>query len=152
MELGEPDESGRARPVPLAGSSFEIEADALVLAIGYNVEDGWGEVVPALERDSWGRFTVDPRTMRTNRTGVFAGGDDVNGADLVVTALADAHVAAASIEDWLERRRLVGARPALGAARGAAGWVRLRIAPALECVSDKQAKEQGARAARNEGD
>ena len=49
----------------------------------------------------WGRFTVDPRTMRTNRTGVFAGGDDVNGADLVVTALADAHVAAASIEDWL---------------------------------------------------
>ena len=101
MELGEPDESGRARPVPIAGSSFEIEADALVLAIGYNVEDGWGEFAPAVGRDPWGRFTVDPRTMRTNHPGVFAGGDDVNGADLVVTALADAHVAAASIEDWL---------------------------------------------------
>ncbi len=101
MELGEPDESGRARPVPIGGSSFEIEADALVLAIGYNVEDGWGEIAPAVERDPWGRLTVDPRTMRTNRSGVFAGGDDVNGADLVVTALADAHVAAASIEEWL---------------------------------------------------
>ncbi len=101
MQLGEPDESGRARPVPLGGSGFEIEADALVLAVGYNVEDGWGEIAPAVGRDPWGRFTVDPRTMRTNRRGVFAGGDDVNGADLVVTALADAHVAAASIDEWL---------------------------------------------------
>jgi len=101
MRLGEPDESGRARPQAIAGSDFEIEADALVLAIGYNVDDEWGEIAPAVERDAWGRFTVDPRTMRTNRPGIFAGGDDVNGADLVVTALADAHIAAASIEEYL---------------------------------------------------
>ena len=101
MQLGEPDESGRARPEPVPGSEFEIAADTLVLAIGYNVDDEWGEVAPEVTRDSWGRFTVDPETMRTSRQGVFAGGDDVNGADLVVTALADAHVAAASIEDYL---------------------------------------------------
>ena len=54
-----------------------------------------------MDRDRWGRFTVDPETMRTSRRGVFAGGDAVNGADLVVTAMADAHVAAASIEEYL---------------------------------------------------
>ena len=101
MQLGEPDESGRARPEPVPGTEFEIAADALVVAIGYNVDEEWGEIAPALARDSWGRFTVDPVTMRTNRRGVFAGGDDVNGADLVVTALADGHAAAASIEAYL---------------------------------------------------
>ncbi|MDA1062069.1 MAG: NAD(P)-dependent oxidoreductase [Chloroflexi bacterium] len=101
MQLGESDESGRARPEPVPGSEFEIAADALVVAIGYNVDDEWGEVAPAVTRDSWGRFAVDPETMRTSRRGVFAGGDDVNGAELVVTALADAHVAAASIEEYL---------------------------------------------------
>ena len=101
MQLGPPDESGRARPEPIPGSEFEIAADALVLAIGYNVDDEWGDVAPSVVRDSWGRFTVDPETMRTSLEGVFAGGDDVNGADLVVTALADGHVAAASIEEYL---------------------------------------------------
>ena len=101
MQLGEPDESGRARPEPVPGAEFEIAADALVVAIGYNVDEEWGEIAPAVARDSWGRFTVDPVTMRTNRRGVFAGGDDVNGADLVVTALADGHAAAASIEEYL---------------------------------------------------
>ena len=101
MQLGEPDESGRARPEPIPDTEFQIAADAVVIAIGYNVDEEWGEVAPAVNRDPWGRFTVDPDTMRTNRPGVFAGGDDVNGADLVVTALADGHVAAASIEEYL---------------------------------------------------
>lgn len=101
MQLGEPDESGRARPEPVPDTEFEIAADALVVAIGYNVDEEWGEVTPEVNRDPWGRFTVDPDTMRTNRPGVFAGGDDVNGADLVVTALADGHIAAASIEEYL---------------------------------------------------
>ena len=101
MQLGDPDESGRARPEAVPGSDFRIEADALVIAIGYNVEDGWGEIAPGLGHDHWGRFRVDPRTMRTERRGVFAAGDAVNGSDLVVTALADAHVAAASIEEYL---------------------------------------------------
>ena len=101
MRLGQPDESGRHRPEPVAGSEFVIEADALVVAIGYNVEPEWGEITPQVDRDPWGRFTVDPETMRTSQRGVFAGGDDVNGADLVVTAMADGQRAAAAIHDFL---------------------------------------------------
>ncbi len=101
MRLGEPDESGRARPEPIPASEFDIPAETLVLAIGYDVDSEWGGIVPTLERDRWDRLVVDPETMRTNLPGVFAGGDDVNGADLVVTALADAHVAADAIDAYL---------------------------------------------------
>jgi glutamate synthase (NADPH/NADH) small chain len=105
MRLGEPDESGRARPEPVPDSEFDIPADALVTAIGYNVDPVWGESAPAVNRDRWGRLVVDPETMRTSRRGVFAGGDGVNGADLVVTALADGQKAAAAIEAFLRDGR-----------------------------------------------
>jgi glutamate synthase (NADPH/NADH) small chain len=101
MVLGEPDDTGRARPQPEPGSEFDIECDAVVLAIGYNVDDCWGEIAPDLVRDRWDRIVVDPETMTTNIPGVFAGGDNVNGADLVVTALADGHRAAAAIDAYL---------------------------------------------------
>ncbi|MBM4414820.1 MAG: NAD(P)-dependent oxidoreductase [Chloroflexi bacterium] len=101
MRLGEPDESGRARPEPIPDSEFDIPADALVVAIGYNVDQEWGEIAPAVHRDRWNRIVVNPETMHTNVRGVFAGGDDVNGADLVVTALADGQKAAAAIDAFL---------------------------------------------------
>ncbi|MDA0269431.1 MAG: NAD(P)-dependent oxidoreductase [Chloroflexi bacterium] len=102
MALGEPDDTGRARPQPVEGSEFEIAADMLVLAIGYNVDAEWGETVPEMMRDRWARLVADPESMQTNLPGVFAGGDDVNGADLVVTALADAHRAAEAIDAYLK--------------------------------------------------
>lgn len=123
MRLGEPDDTGRARPEPVPGSEFDIPAEVLVLAIGYNVDPEWGEIVPVLKRDRWDRLVVDPETMQTNLPGVFAGGDDVNGADLVVTALADAHRAADAIEAYLrtvirqpdgEPRKLIGDSSLLG--------------------------------------
>ncbi len=101
MVLGEPDDTGRARPQPEPGSEFDIECDAIVLAIGYNVDDAWGEITPDLVRDRWERIVVDPETMETNIPGVYAGGDNVNGADLVVTALADGHRAAEAIDGYL---------------------------------------------------
>ncbi|MEZ4553039.1 MAG: NAD(P)-dependent oxidoreductase [Dehalococcoidia bacterium] len=101
MRLGEPDESGRARPEPVEGSDFDISADAIVIAIGYNADPEWGETAPAVRRDRWGRVVVDPESMRSSQRGVFAGGDNVNGADLVVTALADGQSAAAAIELYL---------------------------------------------------
>ena len=101
MRLGEPDESGRARPEPVPDSEFDVPADAIVTAIGYNADPVWGEAAPAVGRDSWGRVLVDPPTMRTSQRGVFAGGDNVNGADLVVTALADGQKAAAAIDAYL---------------------------------------------------
>ncbi|MSQ41593.1 MAG: NAD(P)-dependent oxidoreductase [Dehalococcoidia bacterium] len=101
MRLGEPDETGRSRPEPVPGSEFEIAADALVLAVGYDVDAAWGEYAPDIVRDRWHRLVVDPQTMKTNRRGVFGGGDNVNGADLVVTAMADGHRAAAAIKHYL---------------------------------------------------
>ncbi|MEX2446600.1 MAG: NAD(P)-dependent oxidoreductase [Dehalococcoidia bacterium] len=104
MELGEPDDTGRRRPQVVPGSEFEIEADMVVTAIGYNVDDEWATYEPDLVRDRWDRIVADPETMRTNLPGVFAAGDDVNGADLVVTALAGAHQAAEAIEAYLSTR------------------------------------------------
>ena len=101
MTLGEPDDTGRARPEPVAGSEFDIRADAVVVAIGYNVDPAWGDEAPGVDRDRWDRFVVDPETMTTSRPGIFAGGDNVNGADLVVTALEHGHLAADGIHDYL---------------------------------------------------
>ena len=101
MELGEPDDTGRRRPQPVAGSEFDIEADVLVTAIGYNVEPDWGQILPDLVRDRWDHFVAEPETLQTNLPAVFAGGDAVNGADLVVSALADGHRAAEAIDNYL---------------------------------------------------
>ena len=75
----------------------------IVTAIGYNTDPIWGEAAPTVKRDQWGRVVVDPQTMRTSQPGVFAGGDNVNGADLVVTALADGQKAAAAIDAYLRK-------------------------------------------------
>src|SRR5262249_51466399 len=101
MELGPADDTGRRRPEPVPGSEFEIAGDLLITAIGYGVDPEWGGIEPDLVRDRWDRIVANPETMATNLDGVFAAGDDVNGADLVVTALAGAHTAAAAIEDYL---------------------------------------------------
>lgn len=101
MRLGEPDDSGRARPEPVPGSEFDVPADLIITAIGYNADPIWGEAAPQIQRDRWGLVTVDPETMRTTQRGIFAGGDNVNGADLVVTALADGQRAAAAIDAYL---------------------------------------------------
>ena len=101
MALGPADDTGRRRPEPVPDSEFDIAADMLVVAIGYGVDEDWGEVVPEMVRDRWARIVADPETLQTNLPGVFAGGDDVNGADLVVTALADGHRAAEAIQAYL---------------------------------------------------
>ena len=101
MALGPADDTGRRRPEPVPDSEFDIPADMIVVAIGYGVDEDWGEAVPSMVRDRWARIVADPETLRTNLPGVFAGGDDVNGADLVVTALADGHRAAEAIDAYL---------------------------------------------------
>lgn len=102
MELGEPDDTGRRTPRAVEGSEFDLSADLLVTAIGYNVDEEWGQAAPEMTRDRWNRIVAEPDTLQTNLEGVFAGGDDVNGADLVVTALADAHRAADAIDTYLK--------------------------------------------------
>jgi glutamate synthase (NADPH/NADH) small chain len=100
MELGEPDESGRRRPVPVIGSEFDIEADTVVIAIGYHVEKLLYQTTPTLEATDWGTVKADD-DGRTSLPNVFAAGDNVRGADLVVTALAAAKKAAAAMDEYL---------------------------------------------------
>jgi glutamate synthase (NADPH/NADH) small chain len=98
MELGEPDESGRRRPVP-TGEEFSVEADTVVLAVGYSIDQSLPEA-SGVDVEEW-QVMIDPDTGETNRAGVFAGGDCVNGADLVVTAMADGRKAAVAIDTYL---------------------------------------------------
>jgi glutamate synthase (NADPH/NADH) small chain len=100
MELGEPDESGRRRPVPVIGSEFDIEAETVIIAIGYKVEKLLHQTTPELDATEWGTVKA-AENGRTSRPGVFAAGDNVRGADLVVTALADAKKAAAAMDEYL---------------------------------------------------
>ncbi|MDO8617035.1 MAG: NAD(P)-dependent oxidoreductase [Dehalococcoidia bacterium] len=100
MQLGAPDESGRRRPVPQPGSEFTLPADIVVLAIGYEPDDLLEKTTPGLRTTNWKTVRVD-EDYQTTRPGVFAGGDNVNGADLVVTAMADGRRASAAIHHYL---------------------------------------------------
>src|SRR5699024_9885793 len=80
MELGEPDESGRRRPVPISGSEFVIEADEAVEAIGQGANRVLLEAFPELGLNQWGYIDADEETCATSIPGVFAGGDIVTGA------------------------------------------------------------------------
>ena len=77
-----------------------IDASAVVIAIGYNADSDMGET-SEVETDNWGLIQVDPRTGQTNIPYMFAGGDVVNGADLVVTAIADGKRAATWVHQYL---------------------------------------------------
>lgn len=103
MELGEPDESGRRRPVPIKGSEFEMEADIFIEAIG-EVPEGDKLEPMGLKVTSWGSIEVD-ENMRTNIEGVFAAGDAVTGAATVIEAVAGAIKAAEAIKEYCEKRR-----------------------------------------------
>ena len=102
MRLGEPDESGRRRPEPIPGSEFTLAADTVVLAIGYSADELLEETTPGLHTDKRSHLIRVKEDYSTSRRGVFAGGDNVNGADLVVTALADGRRAAEAIHRYLQ--------------------------------------------------
>ncbi|HZP57151.1 MAG TPA: NAD(P)-dependent oxidoreductase [Dehalococcoidia bacterium] len=101
MELGPPDESGRRRPQPVPASEFTLEADTVVLAIGYSVDERAVASAPGVLTDKYGVVLVDRETGATDRPGVYAGGDCINGADLVVTAIRDAKIAARAMHAYL---------------------------------------------------
>jgi formate dehydrogenase major subunit len=106
MELGAPDASGRARPVPIPGSDFTIEAASVIAAIGQTVETG-ALSTSQVSLSKWG-IAVDPKTLATNLPGVFAGGDAVTGPDLAVRAVAAGKLAAASLDQYLNGQKVVG--------------------------------------------
>jgi glutamate synthase (NADPH/NADH) small chain len=103
MRLGTPDATGRQQPEPVPGSSFTIEADLVIKALGFDPEDLprlFGQ--PDLAVTRWGTVRVDWQTMMTPMAGVFAGGDIVRGASLVVWGVRDGRDAAEGIHSYLE--------------------------------------------------
>ncbi len=101
MELGEPDASGRRRPVPVPASEFVIAADTLIAAVAQEPESAFVDATHALKVNAQGAFVVDPRTLATNRPGVFAGGDAQRGPGIVIEAIADGRRGALSIDRYL---------------------------------------------------
>lgn len=106
MKLGEVDASGRRRPVPIEGDEFIMEVDTVILALGYWPDPLLGETTAKLKTHDWGLITADEETGRTSRTQIFAAGDNVHGADLVVTAMLGAREAAKSIDEYLQTVKL----------------------------------------------
>jgi len=101
MELGEPDESGRRRPVPISGSEFIMEVDLVVVAIGNSPNPLIPQTNPELKVGKWGNVEVDWETMATSIPGVYAGGDIIRGGATVILAMGDARVAAAEMDRYL---------------------------------------------------
>jgi glutamate synthase (NADPH) small chain len=104
-ELGEPDESGRRKPVVIKGSEFIIELDTVIIAIGNTPNPLISQTMPELEMTRWGTVVVDENTMATSVPGVFAGGDIVSGAATVILAMGQGRIAAASINEYLKNKK-----------------------------------------------
>lgn len=102
MKLGEPDESGRRKPVPLEGSEFYLEADMVVPAVGQAPDLSFLPPDSQLERAKWGALKVDPDNLCTNIPWIFAGGDFVTGASMVIYAIATGRRAALSVDRYLQ--------------------------------------------------
>ncbi len=101
MELGEPDESGRRRPVPIEGSEFDLECDLCVVAVGSGANPLLTKSTPDMKLNKWGYIEADPETGKTTKKGVWAGGDIVTGAATVILAMGAGRKAADSIHQYL---------------------------------------------------
>jgi len=100
-ELGEPDASGRRRPVPVPGSNFRIPADVVVIAIGQSPNPMIPKTTPGLETGRRDNIVVAPDTMKTSKKGVFAGGDVATGGATVILAMGQGKIAAKAIDEYL---------------------------------------------------
>lgn len=101
MELGEPDASGRRRPVAIKGSEHELEVEAVVIAIGQSPNPLLRQTTPDLKCKEWGGIIVNEETMATSKQGVYAGGDAVTGAATVILAMGAGKKAAESIDSYI---------------------------------------------------
>ncbi len=101
MELGEPDESGRRRPIPIKGSEFRIDVDVVVIAIGQGANPLISSTTPDLEINKWGYIIADEETGKTNKERLYAGGDIVTGAATVISAMGAGRKSAIAIDKFL---------------------------------------------------
>ena len=101
MELGEPDASGRRRPVPIEGSEYDLPLSVAVMAIGTTANPIVQSTTPGLNTNKWNYIEADATTQRTSRKGVFAGGDIVTGSATVILAMGAGRRAAKAIDEYL---------------------------------------------------
>jgi len=101
MELGEPDASGRRRPVPIEGSEYDVDLDVAIIAIGNGSNPLISQTTPDIETSKWGTIVVDEETMHTSKEGVFAGGDIVTGGATVILAMGAGRKAAAAMHKYM---------------------------------------------------
>lgn len=101
MELGEPDDSGRRRPIPKTGSEFKMSCDLVIVAVGAGANPLLTRSTPDLGLNKWGYIVADPETGKTTKKGVWAGGDIVTGAATVILAMGAGRLAANSIDKYL---------------------------------------------------
>lgn len=104
MELGEPDSSGRRRPVPIEGSEYEVPVDLVIVAIGNGSNPIIERTTEDLEFNRWGNILVDEESMATSKPGVYAGGDIVTGGATVILAMGAGRQAARAINDYLKTK------------------------------------------------
>lgn len=104
MELGEPDDSGRRRPVPIKDSEFIVPCKTAIMAIGQKPNPLLTKSLPELKTTKWGTLMVDENSMMTSLPGVFAGGDIVTGAATVILAMEMARKAADGIDKWIKSK------------------------------------------------
>ncbi len=104
MELGEPDASGRRRPIPIEGSEFIMEVDTVVVSVGVSPNPLIPSSMKELDVSRWGTINVDQDTMHSSVEGVFAGGDIVRGGATVILAMGDGRKAAGSMDQYLKSR------------------------------------------------
>ncbi|UCF71379.1 MAG: NADPH-dependent glutamate synthase [candidate division WOR-3 bacterium] len=102
MKLGEPDASGRRRPVPIEGSNFITAVDTVVCAIGQSPNPLIPQTTPDLKIGKWGNIEIDAKTNKTSKKGCWAGGDVVRGGATVILAMGDARIAARSMHEYLK--------------------------------------------------
>lgn len=106
MELGEPDDSGRRRPVAIPGSEFIIEADTAIEAIGQGANKVLLDTFPELDLNKWGYIEADTETCATSIPGIYAGGDIVTGAATVILAMGAGKVAAKEIDQYVQNSKI----------------------------------------------
>jgi glutamate synthase (NADPH/NADH) small chain len=101
MELGEPDDSGRRRPVPVKGSEYDIEVDTVIVSIGNGANPLLTRMTPELKTNKWGNILADDETCATSMPGVYAGGDIVIGAATVILAMGAGKKAARAMHKYM---------------------------------------------------
>lgn len=104
MELGEPDSSGRRRPVPIEGSEYDMDVDLVIVSVGVSPNPLVPQSVAGLEMSRWGTIIVDDNEMQSNIPELFAGGDIVRGGATVILAMGDGRKAAAGIHKYLQNK------------------------------------------------